>query len=208
MLVALVGHLLRLRQEGLDLAEVEQRVAVVALLDDAGDDVTLAARVLLVLAVALGLADALGDDLAGGLGGDAAEVVGRVVPLARDVALLVQLLAVDADLTRVGVDGDDRLLRGLGQALVGGDEGVRERVEQRVDRDPLLGCDLLECLEEVEIHAHAVSVTSLSALCRVVPLFLRASFGPSGRARRAVGDSVPASAARQSKTVWARSISP
>ena len=81
MLVALVGHLLGLGQQGLDLAEVEQRVAVVALLDDAGDDVALAAGVLLVLQVALGLADALEDDLLGRLGGDAAEVVGRVVPL-------------------------------------------------------------------------------------------------------------------------------
>ena len=94
MLVALVGDLLGLGQERLDLAEVEQRVAVVALLDDAGDDVALAPGVLLVLEVALGFADPLQDDLLRGLGGDAAEVVGRVVPLADDVAVLVELLAV------------------------------------------------------------------------------------------------------------------
>ena len=82
MVVALVLHLLGLRQQRLDLAEVEQRVALVGLLDDAGDDVALAARVLLVLHLALGLADALQDHLLGGLRGDAAEVVGRVVPLA------------------------------------------------------------------------------------------------------------------------------
>ena len=75
VLVALVGDLLGLGQQGLDLAEVEQGVAVVALLDDAGDDVALAAGVLLVLEVALGLADALEDDLLGRLGGDAAEVL-------------------------------------------------------------------------------------------------------------------------------------
>ena len=60
MLVVLEGHLFRLRQQGFDLAEVEQRVPVVALLDDAGDDVALAAGVLLVLEVPLGFADAAG----------------------------------------------------------------------------------------------------------------------------------------------------
>ena len=63
------------------MPEVEQRVALVALLDDAGDDVALAAGVLLVLALALGLADALAHDLLGRLRGDAPEVVGRVVAL-------------------------------------------------------------------------------------------------------------------------------
>ena len=69
---ALVGHLLGLRQQRLDPTEVEQRVAGVGLLDDAGDDVALAAGVLLVLHLALGLADALDHDLLHGLRGDAA----------------------------------------------------------------------------------------------------------------------------------------
>jgi len=43
VLIALVGHLFGLGQERLHLAEVEQRVSVVALLDDAGDDVALPA---------------------------------------------------------------------------------------------------------------------------------------------------------------------
>ena len=72
----LVGHLLGLGQQRLDPAEVEQRVAAVVLLDDAGDDVALAAGVLLVLLLALDLADALRHHLLGRLGGDAAEVVG------------------------------------------------------------------------------------------------------------------------------------
>ena len=152
VVVALVGDLLGLGQQRLDLAEVEQRVAVVALLDDPGHDVALATGVLLVLAVALGLTDALQDHLARRLGGDAAEVVGSVVPLAGDVALFVQLLAVHADLAGVRVDRHDGLLGGLREALVGGDEGVGERVEQRVDRDPLLRRDLLERLQEVEIR--------------------------------------------------------
>ena len=44
VLVALVGDLLRLGQQRLHLAEVEQCVPVVGLLDDPGDDVTLATR--------------------------------------------------------------------------------------------------------------------------------------------------------------------
>src|ERR1700730_12963763 len=132
VLVALEGHLFGLRQERLDVAEAEERVAVVALLDHAGDDVALAAGVLLVLLVALGLADALQDDLLGGLRGDAAEVVGGVVPFAGDVAVLVEFLAVDADVAGVGVDRDHGLLGRGRDALVGGDEGVGERVEQDV----------------------------------------------------------------------------
>jgi hypothetical protein len=142
VLVALVGDLLGLGQQGLDLAQVEQGVAVVGLLDDAGDDVALAPGVLLVLHVALDLADALEDDLLGRLRGDAAEVVRRVVPLADDLAVLVELLAVDADLTRVGVDGDDRLLGRVGTALVGRHQGVGQGVEQRLDGDPLVAGDL------------------------------------------------------------------
>ena len=82
VVVVLVLHLLGLRQQRFDLTEVEERVAGVGLLDDAGDDVALASRVLLVLHLALGFADALEDHLLGRLRGDATEVVGRVVPLA------------------------------------------------------------------------------------------------------------------------------
>ena len=76
VVVALVLDLLGLGQQRLDLAEVEQRVALVGLLDDPGDDVALATGVLLVLHLALGLTDALEDHLLRGLRGDATEVVG------------------------------------------------------------------------------------------------------------------------------------
>ena len=120
--------------------------------------------VLLVLEVALGLPDPLEDDLLGRLGGDATEVVGGVVPLADDVAVLVELLAVDADLARLGIDGDDRLLGRTRPALVGGHEGVGQRVEQRLDRDPLVARDLAEGVEEFEVRlAHDVVTLFLSA---------------------------------------------
>ena len=162
VLVALVGHLLRLRQQGLHLAQVEQGVAVVGLLDDTGDDVALPPRVLLVLEVPLHLADPLQDDLLGRLGGDPAEVVGRVVPLAGDVAVLVELLAVDADLPRLGIDGDHGLLGRVGPALVGGHQGVGQGVEQCLHRDPLVTGDLTEGVEEFEIRlAHGVTTCFL-----------------------------------------------
>ena len=130
VLVALVGHLLGLGHQRFDFAQVKQGVAVVALLDDAGDDVALAAGVLLVLHVALGLANALQHDLLRGLRGDTAEVLGRVVPLADDVAVLVEFLAVHLDLAGVGVDRDDGFFGGGVEPLVRGDQRVRERVEQ------------------------------------------------------------------------------
>ena len=101
---SLVGNLLGLGQQRLHRAQAQQRVATVALLHGAGDDVTLAARVLLVAELALGLADALGHDLARRLGGDAAEVLGGDVELGPErLALFVDLLRVDPD-----VDGSGR----------------------------------------------------------------------------------------------------
>ena len=97
MLVVLGLDLLALGQQGLDAAEVDERVARVALLHDAGDDLADAVDVLVVHEVALGLADALQDDLLGRLGGDAAEVVGRDLDGARS-RTHVDRREVDADL--------------------------------------------------------------------------------------------------------------
>ncbi len=178
VLVALVGHLLGLGQQRLHLAEVEERVAVVGLLDDAGDDVALAARVLLVLHVALDLADPLEDHLLGRLRGDAPEVVGGVVPLPDDLALLVELLAVDPDLPRVGVDGDDGLLGRVGPPLVRGDQSVGQGVEQCLDRNPLVAGDLAQRVEEFEVGlAHGRFTLSL---------FARRGAGPHSNTVRAL----------------------
>ena len=76
LLVALAVHLLRAREQRLDAAEVDEDVVAVAgLLHDPGDDLALPVDVLLVHDRALGLADALLDDLLRRLRGDAAEVV-------------------------------------------------------------------------------------------------------------------------------------
>ena len=133
-------HLLGLRQQRLDAAEVEQRVAAVGLLDDAGDDVALAVGVLLELAVALDLADALAHHLAERLGGDAAQLLplGRVVALVDPVAVLVDVVGGERELHRLRVDLDDDLVGRAGPPLVGGRERVDEDVQQRVLRQTLL----------------------------------------------------------------------
>ena len=60
--------------DALGAAEVDDDVAELDALDDAGDDLAGAVLELLVLALALGVADLLEDDLLGGLRGDAAEL--------------------------------------------------------------------------------------------------------------------------------------
>ena len=111
VVVALAVDLLGLRQQRLDaLAQLHERVAGVGLLHDAGDQLADAVAVLLEHHVALGLADALQDDLLGGLRGDPPEVVGRDVALVDLVAVLLELGRVDlrllglAHLARLGVD--------------------------------------------------------------------------------------------------------
>ena len=176
VLVALGLDLLALGQQRLDAAELDQRVALVALLHDAGDELADAVDVLVVHEVALGLADALQDDLLGGLRGDAAEVVGRdLVPL--DLALVdrreveADLLALlvehlerldvdvvgedeleDADVARLGVDLDLGVLDGVGRLLVRGVQRVFERAQQRLGADALLFLDLAQSLDDLSTH--------------------------------------------------------
>ena len=151
VVVAVARDLLGLRQQRLDPTEVEQRVAGVGLLDDAGDDVALAAGVLLVLHLALGLADPLQDHLLRGLRGDAPEVGGRVVPLAGDVALFVELLRDHADLTGLDVDLDERFLGRFGHPLVRGDERVRERLEHDLFGNALFDRERRERFEHLRV---------------------------------------------------------
>ena len=146
---------LGLRQQGLDPTEVEQGVAAVALLDDPGDDVALAAGVLLVLQLAFGFTDALHHDLLGGLRSDTAEVGGGHVELAAHrFAVLVELLRMHPDLEGVRIYGDPRVLVGLRHALVGRLQRVGQSPEQGVDRDALVCGQRLQRLHHVGV-AHA-----------------------------------------------------
>ena len=70
----LARDLLVAADDALGAAEVDDDMAELDALDDAGDDLAGALLELLILALALGVADLLEDDLLGGLGGDAAEL--------------------------------------------------------------------------------------------------------------------------------------
>ena len=130
-----------------------------------------AARVLLVLALALGLADALAHDLLGRLRGDAPEVVGRVVAWVDPVAFLVDVVGHHLDVAGEGVDLDLGLVARSGHALVGRRQRVGERLEQHVDRDPLLGGEELEGVHHVGVAgAHRAASFADSDLRRGAPL--------------------------------------
>src|SRR5687768_16213312 len=70
----LARDLLVAADDALGAAEIDDDVAELDPLDDAGDDLAGAVLELLILTLALGVADLLEDDLLGGLGGDAAEL--------------------------------------------------------------------------------------------------------------------------------------
>ena len=81
MVVAFATDLLAFRQQRFDATQVDERVARVRLLDDAGHDITDTIDVLVEHHLALSLANALQNNLFGGLGGDPPEVVGADVDL-------------------------------------------------------------------------------------------------------------------------------
>jgi hypothetical protein len=115
MLGPFAVHLLGARQERLHpLAQLDERVARIRLLDDAGDELAHAVLVLVEHHVPLGLADALEDHLLGGLRGDAAEVLRRGVALVDLIAVLREPLGIDLRLLGLpqlaGLGVDLRLL--------------------------------------------------------------------------------------------------
>ena len=70
----LARDLLVAADDALGAAEIDDDVAELDALDDAGDDLAGAVLELFILALALGIADLLEDHLLGGLGGDPAEL--------------------------------------------------------------------------------------------------------------------------------------
>ena len=149
---AFVGDALRRRHDGFGVAEVEDRVAMIRLLHDAGDEITFAPFVQVVDLLALGVTETLQDDLFRRLGRDAPEVVRGVFPLLDDVPVLVEVLSIDEDLAGVRIDRDPGLFGRAGCALVGGHERVGERVENGLCGNALLSLEELQCIQQVVIH--------------------------------------------------------
>ena len=146
VVVALAVDLLRAGQQGLDaVAELDERVAVVGLLDDPGDQLADAVLELLEHHHPLGLADPLQDDLLGGLGGDPAEVLGG------DVDRLDLVLVGGEDL---GVElGVLRLLQGAGGGI---DLGLLALDDLR--QQLLLQLGGQDQLEDAEVRGVAIEV--------------------------------------------------
>ena len=88
------GTCSRTGQDRLGAAEVDDDVAALEAAHDAGDELALAVLVLVEDVLALGLADALEDDLLGGLRGDAAERLPGPVQVEQVAELLVLLLGL------------------------------------------------------------------------------------------------------------------
>src|SRR5919197_487380 len=165
--VRLRGNLLRLREERLDLAQVEQRVPMGVLLDDPRDDVALAARELLVRELTLGVAELLVNDLLRGLGPDPAlELVGDLdLALAFGVPLLIELLLPHAHLTGLWVHlracaepffGQRGVLLAAPRR-VGGGHGLLEPLEDGLEGDALLARQLPQRRDQFRVHLYLTS---------------------------------------------------
>ncbi len=139
-------------------AEVEQRVAAVGLLDDAGDDVALAARrTPRTCCSRVGLADALGHHLAGGHGRRCGRSRSGVTSISGPYGSpsSSSSWAKTRMSNGVGVDRDPGVLVGARHPLVGRLQGVGEGTEERLDRDPRSGGEGREGLPDVErVAAH------------------------------------------------------
>ena len=142
--------------DALGAAKVDDDMAELDALDDAGDDLARAVLEFLILALALGVADLLEDDLLGGLGGDAAEFDRRqrIDDEVADRGVLLELLrALQVDLLEIILDlfdhfddapqakvAGDRVELGADVVLgaVAGAGGALDRVLHRLDDDALV----------------------------------------------------------------------
>ena len=139
MLVVLPRHLFGRRQHRLDAAEIDHHGArVVALLDGAGDDVTLAVEKVAEGDFVLGVAQTLQNLLLGCGGCDPAEPLRGVVPLAHDIAVLVDLLGPYGDVAGGAVELDASLGLRLFRTLVRQQQSAFERLDHERERDVLL----------------------------------------------------------------------
>ena len=150
--VILAGRLLGQRHERFYLTEIDPNgTGVSILLDDTGQDVALgrleAAELLLVFV----LTQPLEDHLAGGGGGDPAEVARGVVVLPGHVALIIQFGNHHCDPARPPIQRDPRAGVGVLGLQVGIEQRFLECLDQVVERDFLVPLDGTQ-LRKVDFH--------------------------------------------------------
>jgi hypothetical protein len=167
MLVAFVRDLFGGRHEGLGLPQIQDRVPVVLLLDDARDDVALASGVFAEGLVALRFAKALQDDLLEGLGCDTSEVFGRVLPFLDDRVVVSLVLELDVlrehrDAARLGIDDRARSpsLIGVGHAQVCRREALLHRLDEGFLRYASLPYDIAQRVHW-DLHVNSIRIRFL-----------------------------------------------
>ena len=129
---ALERNLLTLWHESFDFAEIKQGIAMIVLLNDAGDNVAFAVGIFFELLVALGFADALTHHLTEGLSRDATEfvLVGSVVTLVDPVAVFVDVKCGEGDFESVGIETDFNFFSRTRATLVRGRQSFYEHLQK------------------------------------------------------------------------------
>jgi hypothetical protein len=165
--VGLARHLLGRRQHALGLAVVQgddhdpAGVGPGVALHLPVDDLALLGGELAVGAVVLGVAQAGQDHLAGRGGGDAAEALGGVVPLAHRLAVGAALLGHHADQAGLAVDVDARVRLVAVGVLVGGEQGGLDGAQHGVEGDVLVA---LDGAQGGDVDVHRASSVSLAGV--------------------------------------------
>ena len=114
----------------------------------------------------------------------------RASSISRSSMSFGQLDREHAEVAGVRVELDGRVARGAGRLLVGGEERVLERLDQRVLLDPLLALDRLDRLDDLSAH---LTTLRRSRLPRTI-----ASYGMSTRSPSAAASCTERSSAATS----------
>ena len=147
---------------------------LLVVLDQAEHDLALVTGELSVRDIGRRVAQPLDDHLAGRRGGDPAEVLRGVVPLADQLAVGVEFAGEDDDVTGRAVDlhpgvGGGRLV----VVPVGRRQSGLDRVDERVEGDVLLALDAAQG-SKIELHdrtsAAAVAAGPLNSTCTTARL--------------------------------------
>src|ERR1017187_5336731 len=188
--IPLAGNLLGRRQDGLDLAQVdEDRPGVLALLDHAGHDISLAARVLPEGQFVLGVTEPLQNHLARRGRRDPAEPARRVVILPQHRAVLGGLRAPDGDVPAAAVHLDPGRGSHPPTAVIRDQQRVLDGLDGQVHRDVLLA---LQAAQDAQVNVHPAPPRRRTSrrppprppCCRIPPAPCRAR-GPGSRTRAA-----------------------
>src|SRR6185295_1114850 len=177
--VALPGNLLAVGQDRLGLADLQDDVALLDAVDHPAEDLAFLAGELRVDPLALGVPHLLEDHLLGGLGGDAAQILERLV--LQELELHVQLglrrqrlgigqadlelgigdlldhplAVIDTELAGLPIDVDTDVLARAERLSRSRQQGRLQRLEEDLFIDPLLPAQLIDHDDQFSVHDSA-----------------------------------------------------